>query len=337
MLIDIIAQKLSYKVTDHRMQWQLALLLGAVYGLIYFSFMVFPIAEIFYNPDSDYYFHSAILYRMQGGVLDVLDTYSYINFSSVRTAFYPIFLKILSGLGFSFFYITVVQLILFTISFVVLLHRLMRIQIAFSIILIFFIVITFNIYLNHFHFVVLTESLCLSIIFFLITALIVYMKNFHLKTLIICGVLVGILCGIRPAMYPFGLGIMITIICLQWRYFSWRKQAKYLLLGIILPLIAILLLENIIFFSHHDVRRNLALNHFIGKAITINEVTDFHIERVPEKLHPIIIDMHDEKQLNKYVDWKKVRETNLFNYYGLFEAYSYGKAGHLLISLTNGQ
>ncbi len=309
---------IGYKIEEKNMQWRVALLLGGIYALFYFSIMLLPIAEFFYQKDNPSYLHQTIFFRMLGGQLDVQDTKSYIIFQATRTAFYPMFLKILTAIGFSYFQITMLQLALFIMALTALLYQLLQLRISLALVLVFYMGMILNLYLNQFHFVILSESLSLSLILGVMLGMMRYIFHRQFHVLLLVGLLIGVLCGIRPAMYPFAIGLVITIICLHWR--QWRVKAKYLLLGCLMPLFAMLLLENIVYHSYHPERKTLAIRHLGGKAALITQFDSFNKEKLPKEWRPAFDYLDGEMQVAP----KRVSGSNFVNFYGNLEAQIYG-------------
>ena len=223
------------------------------------------------------------------------DSSSYIHFSPGRTSGYPSFLKTFSKLGLSFEQITVVQLLFFCIAFSFLLYRMLRVGIPLFLTISFFLLMLGNFYFSQFHHRILSESITFSLIMLLIAQFLLLIQTRKLRYLIQCTTLVALSFIIRPAMIPFCVGVLISSILLRFSICDWRSILRYLLLGFVVPMLSIIILENLIYFSYHKQRQSLMPLLLKGKTAVITTIDGFDINRYPTSYQPLM-----ERLMNQY-------------------------------------
>jgi hypothetical protein len=136
------------------------------------------------------------------------DSTSYVEFNSIRTALYPLFLKVLLGSGLDLVQITYVQIVLFSLCLFFLLSALLRIDVPRPLIAIFVALLCANVYFSSFHRTILTESLFCSVMMLVIAFLLDFLRSGKSVFLALASLGMGLLsgnstCRHRPGSYSF--------------------------------------------------------------------------------------------------------------------------------------
>ncbi len=196
------------------------------------------------------------------------DSQGYINFTDIRTSFYPMLLKLCSYLNTEFYFVIILQVGLYLISLFFILRTLFIQKINILIILSFYFSLFFNIYLNAFHFTILTESLSFSFLFLFLTFLFYYMEYKKYKYLFFCTLFLSLIAFLRPSSLGFVFVSIIFLILLNY-IFSDKKFYSFMKY-IVLPFLIIFLIENYIYYNKHKERNSIVTNtHVYGKLIML--------------------------------------------------------------------
>ncbi len=210
------------------------------------------------------------------------DSYSYLEFYPTRTSFYPIFLDMMQFFGLSLVGITYLQLLIFTISLIVILHQFLRDKLPLLLTIGFYLAMLGNIYLTSYHFSILAESLSFSLILLTITFLWRFIKNKNVMDFFWMIVFTSIAIGMKPALLSICIGVIASKILLRFHMESWQKTLKVMLLVGFAPIIIISLLETTLYATHHDARQSLTPNHLFGKAVMLTLFDGFGKQNIKD-------------------------------------------------------
>jgi hypothetical protein len=239
------------------------------------------------------------------------DSIGYLNFftgeGSHRISGYPIFLEFFKNLNFSIAQITYLQLGIFSIAISFFMSYLIKIRVNKLIVIIFFISMVVNPFLNQFHFMILTESLSFSLMIFFT----IYIMSLHKKITSKRVIVLGLICGFLAALKP--VSIIFTIIGLFFLIFFQSKSSNLFhkicknTFLFALPVISILMIENLVFHSEYDQRRSQLAQHLYGKAIMMTTFKDYKVvdDKSPESRMLALLDAEyteDQKYLESLQD-----------------------------------
>ena len=226
------------------------------------------------------------------------DSYSYLEFSAFRTSFYPFFLDMMQFIGLIPTQIIYVQLLLFALAFAYCLYHFLCLRLPFLVIMAFYLAITGNIYMNAYHFSILTESLCFTLLLLTITHLLKFIYHRKIQNFIMMGLFVSIATALKPAMLPFCVGVLLTKFLFKWHGKNWKKRLRISLLAGFLPIIMIASLEQLIYSAHHEARVSLAPNHLLGKSLMlIND--NFSDKKIDPAFLPLLQSIDNDTRQTK--------------------------------------
>jgi hypothetical protein len=192
------------------------------------------------------------------------DSASYIEFSSTRTALYPLFLKLLRNLGLDLVQITYVQVGLFSLSLFFLLSALLRIGVPRLLAAIFVALLCGNVYFSSFHRTILTESLFCTAMLLVVAFLLDFLRSGASVFLALAALGMGLLVGIRPA----AIGLVPALFVAGW--LKWRQHevtTSIFVAAIVVPFALGILCEWIPYHAHHGDRRDsIASNLYMGRS-----------------------------------------------------------------------
>ncbi len=206
------------------------------------------------------------------------DSSGYIEFKPYRKSFYPYFIKIIDFLNYDLF---IVQKLILSLSIVFLFFCLVHYGLNIFLSFVFLSLIFSNLYYISYANTVLTESLFFSAVNFL-AGLMILNKNRSNLLLIFLSLILGIICSLKS------IGPVISIITLV--YICLVKKSKLNIKNIIsltFPLLAVITLENFLFFKHHDQRQSVFYNIVIGKVFLTSGKQSFKIENYPQEFQNI--------------------------------------------------
>lgn len=206
-----------------------------------------------------------------------LDSHSYLNFAPSRTAIYPLFLSLFSGLSYQIEITLILQAALYSLSLgylIYILHLTMR---SWFITVLFGLGVAGNMYLQAFNSVILTESLTFTLMHILIAFVLKALYQPEAKpyrATIFIGVLGGLLAALKPAMITMlpALMIIIGLIAYQHRQRMGRQLGIY---G--LAFLAPLLVESMAYYQTHEARVSLLPVTLFGKAAILTTAPQFQI------------------------------------------------------------
>ena len=206
-----------------------------------------------------------------------LDSHSYLNFAPSRTAIYPLFLSLFSGLSYQIEIILILQAALYSLSLgylIYILHLTMR---SWFITVLFGLGVAGNMYLQAFNSVILTESLTFTLMHILIAFVLKALYQPEAKpyrATIFIGVIGGLLAALKPAMITMlpALMIIIGLIAYQHRQRMGRHLGIY---G--LAFLAPLLGESMAYYQTHEARVSLLPVTLFGKAAILTTAPQFQI------------------------------------------------------------
>jgi hypothetical protein len=192
------------------------------------------------------------------------DSVSYIEFSSTRTALYPLFLKVLLNSGLDLVQITYVQIVLFSLSLSFLLSALLRIGVPRPLTAIFVALLCANVYFSSFHRTILTESLFCTVMMLVTAFLLDFLRSGKSAFLALAALGMGLLIGIRPA----AVGLVPILLVAGWLKWRRRDMTAPIFAGIVVvPFVFGVLCEWVAYRTQHGDRRDsIASNLFMGRA-----------------------------------------------------------------------
>lgn len=192
------------------------------------------------------------------------DSDSYIAFDSYRTAFYPVFLRGLTGLGLSLTQITYVQVALSSLALMVLLAALLRAGLSRWVAALVTVALGANGYVTTYHHMIMTESLALAVALLTVGCWIDYLRTGRAKHLALVGLCVGIMTGLRPAG-----AFMVPMVALS-AWLKWHRRdvpAPMLIAALVVPLAIGPVAERLIHRAVHDSRSDAVFTvALLGKA-----------------------------------------------------------------------
>ena len=127
------------------------------------------------------------------------DSAGYIEFSNVRTAIYPAFLRIFGALGLGLEQITYVQLALFVLSLATLVAALLRAGMPRVLIVLMVVGLLASFHLPSYHWTIMTESIFISVSTIGVAFWLDYFRTGRIQFLAAISLCVGLLIAIRPA------------------------------------------------------------------------------------------------------------------------------------------
>ena len=210
-----------------------------------------------------------------------LDSQSYLNFAPSRTAIYPLFLSLFSGLSYQIEITLILQGALYSLSLGYLIYTLQMTMRSWFITILFGLGVAGNIYLQAFNSVILTESLTFTLMHLLIAFVLKasYQPEAQsYRTTIFIGVLGGLLAALKPAMITILPALTIVIVLIAYRHHQ-RMGRQLGICG--LAFIAPLLVESAVYYQAHEARVSLLPVTLFGKAAILT--TDPHFQ-IPSTL-----------------------------------------------------
>jgi len=195
------------------------------------------------------------------------DSASYIEFSNVRTAIYPAFLRIFGELGLGLEQITYVQLALFVLSLATLLAALLRAGMSRTLIVLMVVGLLASVHLPSCHWTIMTESIFISVSTISVAFWLDYLKTGRVRFLAAICLCVGLLIAIRPAGVAF-LPMIPIAIWLQWHR---RDVPRTALAAVVVVSLAFgPVIERIIYRGvHGDQQSSLIPVTLLGKAAMV--------------------------------------------------------------------
>jgi hypothetical protein len=191
------------------------------------------------------------------GELVQLDSYGYINFAAIRTAFYPIILRVLTAAGLSLEQITIVQLLALTLALAFLLDTLLRAGLSRLLTVLFALGMATNVFFTSFYGTIMTEAFFISVMMFASAWWIDYLRTGRAVFLALAGLCVGIATGIRPSGAIFLPMLMIS----AWLKFHRRDASIPIFLACLIgPVAAPIAAEITLYHVEHGPKRSSVLH-----------------------------------------------------------------------------
>ena len=134
-----------------------------------------------------------------------------------------------------------------------------------------------NFYYTSFAKTILTESIFFSLINFAFILIFNLQNKFNL-------IAFGLISGIIVAIKPVGMVFVIIFLVFSFLFTKSYKKIIQIIFLISLPFI----LENIIFYSKHDERKNIFSYSVIGKLFLLSGKNTFYIENYPSEYRELL-------------------------------------------------
>jgi hypothetical protein len=202
------------------------------------------------------------------------DSAGYLNFIPQRTAIYPIFLRGMRQFGLSLEQIIYVQTFLFSLALMTLLAALLRAGVSRVLVLFFAIALAVNGYFSSFQLTIMSESIFFTVMVLTLAFWIDYLRTGRAVFLVMTGLGVGFLIGIRPA------GIMLVTMLVVSVWLKWHKRdvsRSLLAAALVLPLTIGPVAERLLYRAEHgEHHTSVVAPIMLGKAaMLVREDTVF--------------------------------------------------------------
>ncbi len=194
--------------------------------------------------------------------LIVPDSSSYIELSPLRTIFYPLFLRVCRIIGLDLVQTTWAQLGIFSMALAYLLLALRRAGLSQALLGVFVAILAGNILFSSFHRSILTESLYFSASAMAVAFWIDFFRTRQVRFLALAAAALGLMIGIRPV----GLGLVTMHLLAVWLARPRAAPVWILLLAALLPLVAILGVEQMAYRLVHGNRQSISHYLTVGMA-----------------------------------------------------------------------
>tara|TARA_Y100000768_G_scaffold384708_1_gene369279 strand:- start:2074 stop:3501 length:1428 start_codon:yes stop_codon:yes gene_type:complete len=250
------------------------------------------------------------------GTIDPIkpDSIGYLNFfdgeAPHRISGYPMFLLFLKNLNFSIAQIAYLQLGIFAIAISIFINYLVKIGVNKLVIIIFYIGVIGNPYLNKFHFMILTESLTFSLLIFFIICVISLHKEITSKKIILLGIVCGLLAVLKPVSIVFTIIGLLFLIFFQSKSHNFFQKILIDIFLIALPIIAILFVENLVFHGQYEQRKSQLAQHLYGKAIMMTTFKEYKVlsDKSPESKMLALLDAEYNEDQKYLESLKSIQE-----------------------------
>ncbi|MBT4732316.1 hypothetical protein HOB87_10160 [Candidatus Woesearchaeota archaeon] len=176
------------------------------------------------------------------------DSFGYINFSNVRTSFYPVFLDIAGYFGVSIEQIPILQVFIFSLSLYYLLITLSSVFKSRLFLFTYVVILMGNVWLVSMHKTILTESIYISLNIMAISSLINFLHYGSTKYILMFSFMLGISMGVRPSGVAM---ISILPIILLVAYNKFRKIKWSWIVALVVPIIFTQIIESSLYRSYH--------------------------------------------------------------------------------------
>lgn len=196
------------------------------------------------------------------------DSAGYIAFSALRTPGYPLVIWIVEAISGHYKNVVYFQVFFYCICVGYLSYTILSTSksILLAYFICFFIII--NPELNKYHFIVLTESLFISLTILICAEIIRIAYRFSTWRFVSLGLLIGFSISIRPIGYAF----IPLIPIIFWVYFPvFLQKPKRILMSFLIPFTTILAIDTFIYSSQHGLpKKSLLAITAYGKAGLLN-------------------------------------------------------------------
>ena len=196
-----------------------------------------------------------------------LDSPSYLAFGAFRFAIYPAFLDLFSDHVPS---IIVAQLLVHLISVAGMFALLARARLPVLVLGVFLLAIMCHLLAQGYHYVIMTESLSLSLVFLIIGFMAVYVAEAKPKWLALAMLFATLIFGIKPNYIAFPIAVVLIAAIAMLFAKPTRQQLAKTTAAILVPLVLGMGFENAYFHAQHDARDGrLFTQHMFGKAALV--------------------------------------------------------------------
>ena len=212
------------------------------------------------------------------------DRGSYLNFSEIRTAGYPIFIKAIAAVFGSVDAVPKAQLVITAASFAFLGWSVHRTFGSFFFALAPVLALMLYPRIGDWHIDFMTESLFMSLLCLLTAGLIFVVQ----RPTWYMAAGAALACGLAITVRPAGMSLLIVwpfLFWLIWRRCGTGRHRIVMVTAVITPIVLCILVENVIWHTNHDseFRPNLADRHLFGKALIIEsepQISDPELARL---------------------------------------------------------
>ncbi len=193
------------------------------------------------------------------------DSQSYLDFAAFRSGGYPLFLTVLKPLVSDVSGYAAAQRIGYAIA-VLLLTRQLLLLLGSPLVAGFAaLALLFNPEVNRYHFIVVTESLFLSVTALFFAAAFSHIRTRSLASIAAASAAVGVLIAIRPTGLAFVPAL--ALLALVGRFGAARGSRLAWLTALAVPVVAVMALEHAWYSARHSgPRQSLADTHFVAKV-----------------------------------------------------------------------
>ena len=197
------------------------------------------------------------------------DSYGYIEFSSMRTAFYPAFLSIIHFFFKTYTVVPIFQLIIYSIAVSSLCANIRLLFNARALSWLLFGALILNPAIFKFHLQILTESLSISIFCSILAVIARYLRTKNPTLLVWSMILASLGAGIRPSNYPLIIATgILTLTCWRLRQINWKNVITALTPA---PLI-LTLAASLFYLKHGEFKTQSFLGHNLyGKVVIFTD------------------------------------------------------------------
>ncbi|MBF0560618.1 MAG: hypothetical protein HQL37_01125 [Alphaproteobacteria bacterium] len=192
------------------------------------------------------------------------DSASYLDFSAIRTAGYPLFLGFFGTNGAMY-----AQTLSYAAALAMLGCEVVRARGTFVLALGLVVAIMVNPYLNLYHAMILTESLFTSLLLFFLAALIRFSCTRHWRWAMVAAVAAGLAATVRPTGYAF-LPVLVLMVLMNRRHRFTGRSLAVVMAAAIVPMLLLVGSERAYTRIHHGAAAtSLAGRHFFAKAAMV--------------------------------------------------------------------
>ena len=222
---------------------------------------------------------AAVCIAMGSGLAPIIlsDSMGYIDFSAQRAALYPMFIM---SLGSDLDLVVYFQFAVYIATFSWLIYTLHQRFNSHLISACFGFALSCNPFMWSYHAAIMTESLTFSSVNVLLIALINMTnreRRNYLTWVCLAGLSVGVLVGLRPAMWSLAPSIGLV----AWLYSQHRKAALSAIAGLVVSIAAVMALESLGYYAKHSERSSILPNLLYGRAAMLTTEPAFIMPDLP--------------------------------------------------------
>ena len=241
-----------------------------------------------------------VVYFLGPPMFEVLqaDSQGYLGFASARSAFYPMFLDALQGIGLGPVEITQIQFWLYLMTLFALIFGLAKHGWPLWVVGPFGAALSLNAFFVRHHGTILTESLIFSLQNILLLCLALFPIRRSAWLLGLAALCVGVSIGVRPAAASQAVALVL-VVCL-WSWGDARGLLRRLML-VVAIMAALVGVEAALYHSRHDVRQSLLPLHLYGKLAMLTLEEGFAVEGLPPAADQLVLET--ERAFEPIQDW----------------------------------